>query len=74
LADKKKPQLDQNRFGASQNRKSFSFIRKFFYNQIEPIFDRLYDQNFDEMLKPPLRNYLTISLVWNTSLEIKKGE
>jgi hypothetical protein len=63
LGHTKKPQLNEERFGAAQNRRSFSFVEKFFYNQIDPILDKLYDQSFDEKLKSPLRNYLLVSLI-----------
>jgi hypothetical protein len=59
----KKARLDRNKYGASQNRKSFNFMRTFLRNQIEPILDKLYDKNFDEKIKPALRNYLIVSLV-----------
>lgn len=59
----KQARLNPNKYGASQNRKSFSFVRAFLNNQVEPIFDKLYDENFDGKIKPALRNYLIVSLV-----------
>jgi hypothetical protein len=59
----KQARLNPNKYGASQNRKSFYFVRAFLNNQVEPIFNKLYDENFDEKIKPALRNYLIVSLV-----------
>ena len=59
----KKARLVPNKFGASQNRRSFFYVREFQENKVELILDKLYDNNFDERLKPALRNYLVVSLV-----------
>ena len=59
----RKPRLDPNKFGAVHNGKTFSFVRHFFNNQIEPILEKLYDEKFDKRIKHALRNYLIVSLV-----------
>ena len=59
----KKARLDPNKYGARSRWRTLSFVRMFLDNQIEPTFEKLYDENFDNRLKPALRNYLIVSLV-----------
>lgn len=60
---RRSPTLDLRKIAGLHNGPVWRYTISYFQNEIHPILEKLYDNNFDQRIKKSLRKYLIIALV-----------